>query len=74
MGFDFGVSVTISVLRLSAFVHPEHRASCRVLEKCGFVRDTSSARRVQFPNQSPGLQQDVLGYALVLEPATDHAG
>ena len=63
-----------SVTRLFALCHPEHRPSQRVLEKCGFVRDDPSTRQVEFPNLSPGVQQDALCYALALEARKNHAG
>ena len=53
----------IGVTRLYALCHPEHRASQRVLEKCGFARD--GTRQAEFPNLIPGVQQDVLCYAIV---------
>jgi RimJ/RimL family protein N-acetyltransferase len=55
----------LGVARLRALCHPEHRASWRVLEKCGFSRDASWARQVVFPNLAPGIPQDVLCFALV---------
>ena len=63
----------IGVSRLSATCHPEHRPSQRVLEKCGFVRDTSTPQ-VEFPNLSRGVQQDALSYTRVLEEWQNHAG
>jgi ribosomal-protein-alanine N-acetyltransferase len=54
------------VARLSAFCHPQHRASLRVLEKCGFVRDAGWSRPGEFPNLAPGVLQDVLRYEAVL--------
>ena len=62
------------VTRLFALCHPEHRSSRRVLEKCGFVRDDPSTRQVEFPNLSPGVQQDALCYALALDAGKNHAG
>jgi ribosomal-protein-alanine N-acetyltransferase len=68
------VVARIGVTRLSALCHPAHRPSRRVLEKCGFVRDDTSMRRVEFPNLAPGVQQEALFYALVLEAGKNHAG
>jgi ribosomal-protein-alanine N-acetyltransferase len=59
-----GVAPRIGVRRLYALCHPGHRASSRVLEKCGFVRDSTWSRRVEFPNLSPGVLQDVACYVL----------
>lgn len=55
------------VARLHAFCHPQHRASWRVLEKCGFVRDTSGSHQAELPNLAAGVQQDVLRYEVVLD-------
>jgi ribosomal-protein-alanine N-acetyltransferase len=56
----------LGVARLSAFCHPEHRASWRVLEKCGFARDGAWSGQAEFPNLAPGLLQNVLRYEIVL--------
>lgn len=56
------VATDIGVSRIYALCHPDHRASWRVLEKCGFERDTSWNRQVEFPNLAPGILQDVLCY------------
>jgi RimJ/RimL family protein N-acetyltransferase len=53
----------IGVTRLYALCHPDHRASQRVLEKCGFVRDAGWSRPSEFPNLAPGVMQDVVCYA-----------
>jgi RimJ/RimL family protein N-acetyltransferase len=57
-----GVATDIGVGRLYALCHPHHRASWRVLEKCGFERDGTWNRRVEFPNLAAGAMQDVLCY------------
>jgi RimJ/RimL family protein N-acetyltransferase len=62
-----GVARTIGVARLSALCHTEHRASWRVLEKCGFARDDSTISRAEFPNLAPGVQHEVLRYVLDLD-------
>jgi len=54
------------VRRLSALCHPEHRASSHVLEKCGFARDQSAARQVEFPNLAPGVAQAADCYQMLL--------
>jgi RimJ/RimL family protein N-acetyltransferase len=55
----------LGAARLYALCHPEHRASWRVLEKCGFVRDRTWTRQTEFPNLAPGVLQDVFCYAAV---------
>lgn len=57
------VARRIEVTRLYALCHPEHRASVRVLEKCGFTRDTTWTEKAEFPNLAPGVKQDVICYA-----------
>jgi ribosomal-protein-alanine N-acetyltransferase len=54
----------VGVTRLYALCHPAHRASQRVLEKAGFTREAN--RQAEFPNLAPGVQQDVLCYAITL--------
>lgn len=66
------VAQRIDVARVYALCHPEHRASWRVLEKCGFARDLTWTRQTEFPNLAPGVAQDVVCYALTLRRA--HAG
>jgi len=56
------VATDIGVRRLYALCHPQHWASWRVLEKCGFERDASWNRQIEFPNIAPGIRQDVLRY------------
>jgi ribosomal-protein-alanine N-acetyltransferase len=56
------VATDIGVQRLYAVCHPQHRASWRVLEKCGFTPDASWNRRLEFPNLAAGKTQDVLCY------------
>ena len=48
------VAADIGVRRLYALCHPQHRASWRVLEKCGFERDGSWNRQLEFPNIAAG--------------------
>jgi RimJ/RimL family protein N-acetyltransferase len=50
------------VARLYALCHVDHRASQRVLEKCGFQRESLLPRHSVFPNLSPE-PLDVLSYA-----------
>ena len=55
------------VRRLEAGVHVDHRVSCRVLEKAGFVRErVQPGRPTDFPNLPPGAVRDSVLYALAL--------
>jgi [ribosomal protein S5]-alanine N-acetyltransferase len=54
------VARRVGVVHLSALCHPEHHRSWRVLEKCGFTRDTNWTGQTEFPNLEPAVQQDVL--------------
>ena len=45
----------LCVARLSARCHTQHLPSQRVLEKCGFTRDSTC--EIDFPNLQPGQQQ-----------------
>jgi [ribosomal protein S5]-alanine N-acetyltransferase len=56
------VATDIGVRQLYALCHPQHRASWRVLEKCGFARDGKWDRQLEFPNIAAGVRQDVLCY------------
>lgn len=56
----------LSVTRLYALCHPDHRVSQRVLEKCGFGRDEHWHRQMVFPNLVPGVPQEVLCYIRAL--------
>ena len=55
----------LGVQRLYALCHTDHRASWRVLEKCGFVREGILQRHSEFPNLRPGTAHDVFCYAMV---------
>lgn len=55
----------LSVERLYALCHPEHRSSARVLEKCGFLCEGTLHAYAEFPNLLPGVPADVLCYALL---------
>jgi len=63
------LAMYLGVLRLSALCHPEHRASCRVMEKCGFTREGILRGHAQFPNLAPGVAADVVCYASVFDTA-----
>ena len=69
------IARSVEVVRLYALCHPAHRPSWRVLEKCGFIRDTSSPHQAEFPNLAPGTMQDVLRYVAAWEvPAPGGGG
>jgi len=57
-----GVAGDIGVRRIYAMCHPDHRASARVLEKCGFDRDLTWRLPITFPNLADGVPQQVLCY------------
>jgi ribosomal-protein-alanine N-acetyltransferase len=57
----------IGVTRMEALCHPQHRASWRILEKAGFLRD-SACIQSEFPNLAPGVQQDTARYVLAIGP------
>ncbi len=56
----------LGVTRLYALCHPEHRASSRVLEKCGFAFEGTLQGYAEFPNLDPRVHGDVLCYAIRL--------
>jgi len=56
----------LGVARLIARCHPDHRASARVLEKCGFTPDVAASEPVYFPNLSPAVLIDADRYGLDL--------
>jgi ribosomal-protein-alanine N-acetyltransferase len=53
----------LGVRRLFALCHPNHPASIRVLEKCGFVLEDLLAGFAEFPNLGSGQPEDCLRYA-----------
>jgi [ribosomal protein S5]-alanine N-acetyltransferase len=57
----------MGVLRLTAVCHPEHYASSRVMQKCGFTREGTLRAHVQFPNLEPGVASDVACYSFVFD-------
>jgi [ribosomal protein S5]-alanine N-acetyltransferase len=68
------VAERLGLARVHAFCHPQHAASRRVLEKCGFACEGTWRRYAEFPNLSPGEASDVLCYAIVAGPALAAAG
>jgi [ribosomal protein S5]-alanine N-acetyltransferase len=67
------VARNTGVYRLYALCHAEHRASARVLEKCGFMLEATRRAHAEFPNLQPGAPQDVRCYICILENATGTA-
>jgi RimJ/RimL family protein N-acetyltransferase len=59
---DLGAQLGLE--RLYALCHPEHRASARVLEKCGFLSEGTLRGYAEFPNLAAGVAADVLCYAV----------
>jgi [ribosomal protein S5]-alanine N-acetyltransferase len=55
----------LEIRRLHAICHTEHRASARVLEKAGFVREGVMRRYLVFPNLGAAEPSDVESWALV---------
>lgn len=55
----------LRVARVLALCHAEHRASQRVLEKCGFTREAGWSGTTTFPNLSPEPSRDVFRYQFV---------
>ena len=58
------LAARLEVGRLYALCHPSHRSSARVLEKCGFLLEGTLRAYSEFPNLAPGVQGDVLCYAI----------
>jgi RimJ/RimL family protein N-acetyltransferase len=54
------------VVRLYALCHPDHPASLRVLEKCGFEREGTLRRYAELPNLRPGEPVDLVCCSRVL--------
>lgn len=63
-----GLAPSLGLRRLYALCHPDHSASWRVLEKCGFLREGLLRRHAELPNLRPGEASDLLCYARVFEP------
>lgn len=56
----------LSVIRLYALCHPAHRASQRVLEKGGLVKEGTWKRYSIFPNLDPARPIDTDSYVIIL--------
>lgn len=61
------IARTLGLVRLYALCHADHRASWRVLEKCGFVREATLRQHTEFPNLGVRAPCDVLCYATIFE-------
>jgi len=57
------LSSDLGVERLYALCHPDHIASIRVLEKCGFDLEPNVCQSCEFPNREPGVLADVVSYS-----------
>ena len=53
----------LGLKRVSAWCHHEHRASQRVLEKCGFQLEAGAPEFLQFPNLGSTTPVRILRYA-----------
>lgn len=62
LGAIVSLAPGIGIRRLYALCHPEHHASWRVLEKCGFQREGLLRSHSEFPNLRPGEPADTLCY------------
>jgi RimJ/RimL family protein N-acetyltransferase len=58
---------SLGVRRLYALCHAEHAASWRVLEKCGFAREATLRRYLEFPNLGRAEPCDTFCYALIFD-------
>jgi len=57
------ISPEIGVSYLFAYCHTEHKASARVLEKCGFILEGILPCHTEFPNLEGSGKKDVLCYS-----------
>jgi [ribosomal protein S5]-alanine N-acetyltransferase len=64
---------TLGVEILEASCHAEHRASARVLEKCGFRCDGLEREGGEFPNLDAATRHDVLRYSRGLGAQDGHS-
>lgn len=56
------IAKKLGVVRLYALCHPDHPASARVLEKCGFRLEQRLEQFLEFPNLNPGFREACLRY------------
>jgi RimJ/RimL family protein N-acetyltransferase len=59
------IAPELGVRRLYALCHPDHPASQRVLDKCGFLREGVLRSYSVFPNLVPDEPRDTLCYSRV---------
>jgi len=71
LGAIVEIARVIGLIRVYALCHPDHAASRRVLEKCGFTRDPTWSDRVEFPNLAAGVMLTPLCF--VMNPSDDRA-
>ena len=62
-----GLALRLGVLRVTGKCHPNHSASLRVMQKCGFTREGLLRGHAQFPNLAPGVASDVLCCSYVFD-------
>jgi ribosomal-protein-alanine N-acetyltransferase len=65
LGAMVDLAAELQIARLYALCHIDHRASCHVMEKCGFTREGVLERHSVFPNLS-SAPLDVFSYARTL--------
>jgi RimJ/RimL family protein N-acetyltransferase len=63
LGAMVDLAPRVGLRRLYAICHAGHRASARVLEKCGFVLEASLAAHTEFPNLGVAGASDVAVYS-----------
>lgn len=63
LGSMVELATALEVKRLYALCHVDHRASARVLEKCGFEREGVLRRHTLFPNLGLAEPSDVWSYS-----------
>ncbi len=58
------IARSLPISSVYALCHPEHMASARVLEKCGFSLEARLSKHIEFPNLELLGKSDVLRYSL----------
>lgn len=56
------VGAGLALKRVQALCHPDHAASIRVLEKCGFELAGNPRQQIEFPNIGTGVTVPALRY------------
>ncbi len=62
LGAIVALARDLAIERLFALCHADHRASARVLEKCGFQMEARLEDFAEFPNLNPGHREACLRY------------